>query len=309
MTAGGTVPDPGTVLDRAADLAERWSGTTGNPDAVNVHVAPVDGGFDPATVDAAGGGYEGPNAGDLGRLAAAVEAVERVEERGDGTTDSNGAAARLHHPEPSGTATGPWLVVEPLEGRLSTVHAGRGRLTVELVAPPPGVDAGLRATREALAEVLEAVRPEHEHYPVERDAEGVFTRGMTTFSLAGVDAGGEGTTVRFDVSTTPETRAEAVEGLVSDLSRVGAATYEPVDDLVRSTPPAALRRAAEAAAERTVGDWEYEWYPGPTAFSRLSTGAKLALGTGRPGETAFDGTQYEGCRAMLRRTVARYGVS
>jgi len=309
MTANGPLPDPGTVLDRAADLAERGSGATDDGGVVNVHVAPVDGGFDPGTVDAAGGRYEGPNAGDLGRLAAAVEAVERVEEPGGGTADADGPAARLHYPEPAETAAGPWLVVEPLEGRLSTVHAGRGRLAIELVPAPAGVDAGLRAAREALAAVLDAVRPEHEHYPVQRDAEGVFTRGMTTLSLDGVDAGDEGITVRFDVSTTPETCAAEVEELVSDLSRVRAATYEPVADLVRSTPPAALLRAAEAAAERTVGDWEYEWYPGPTAFSGLSTESKLALGTGRPGEGAFDATQYDDCRAMLRRTVVCYGGS
>jgi len=309
MTASGPLPDPGTVLDRAADLAENGSGATDGPGVVNVHVAPVDGGFDPGTVDVAGGEYEGPNAGDLGRLAAAVEAVERIEERGDGAGDADGTEVRLHHPEPASTTAGPWLVVEPLEGRLSTVHAGRGRLTVELAPPPAGVDAGLRVTREALAAVLDAVRPEHEHYPIERDAEGVFTRGMTTLSLDGVDAGDGGTTVRLDVSTTPETRAEEVEGLVSDLSRVRAATYEPVVDLVRSTPPAALLRAAEVAAERTVGDWEYDWYPGPTAFSGLSTESKLALGTGRPGEGAFDATQYDDCRAMLQRTVVCYGGS
>ncbi|MEF8840747.1 MAG: hypothetical protein V5A62_03855 [Haloarculaceae archaeon] len=310
MSARGGLPEPGAVPGRAADLAAATAGASIDPGAVNVHVGAVDGGFDPTTVQRGNtGGYEGPNAGDLGRLAAAVGAVERVDEADDGAADADGDVACLHYPEPAGTAAGPWLVVEPLDGRLSTVHAGRGRLVVELAPPPAGVDAGLRAVRGALVDLIEAVRPEHEHYPVGRDSEGVFTRGMTTLSLAGVDTGREGTTVRFDVSTTPETRSEGVEELVSDLSGVRSATYEQVADLVRSTPPAELLRAAESAAERAVGDWEYEWYHRPTAFSRLSSSSKLALGTGRPGEETFDGEQFEGCRVMVRETVARYGGS
>jgi hypothetical protein len=217
--------------------------------------------------------------------------------------------ACLHYPDPVATAAGPWLVVEPLEGRLSTVHAGRGRLDVELTDLPTGVDAGLRAVRGALVDLIEAVRPEHEHYPVERDAEGVFTRGMTTLAFAGVDVDEGGTTVRFDVSTTPATSADGIEGLVSDLSCVRNATYEPVVALDRSEPPSSLLRAAESAAERAVGDWEYEWYHRPTAFSGLPSASKLALGTGRPGDEAFDGGQFEGCRVMVRETVARYGRS
>jgi hypothetical protein len=294
------LPAPGAVLDRTSDLAERTTGTAAGSDAVNVHVAPVDGGFDPATVDLDDDGYAGENAGDLGRLAAAVDAVEAV----------GSDAARLHHPEVGDDAGGPWLVVEPLCGRLSTVHAGRGRLVVDLTDLPHGVDAGLCALRDALSDLLEAVRPKHEHYPVERDVEGVFTRGMTTLSLADLDAGGErhgnGPTVRFDVSTTPDTRSGAVESLVSDLACVREATYEPVADLVRSEPPSSLRDAAEAATERVLGDWEYEWYPEPTVFSRLPTDAKLALGTGVRGEGSFDERQYEDCRALLRGTLERY---
>jgi hypothetical protein len=293
MTGG--LPDPGSVHGRADAVAARTAGLVDDPDAPNVHVPPVDGGFDPATVARADGGYEGESAGDLGRLAAAAGAVERVD-----------PPACLHHPDPVPAAEGPWLVVEPLEGRLSTVHAGRGRLTVDLTDPPRGVDAGLRGTRDALVGVIEAVRPDHDHYPVERDEEGVFTRGMTTLSLAGVDAG-DGAAVRFDVSTTPDTRPDAVEGLVSDLPCVRDARYEPVVGLARSDPPAALLRAAEAAAERAIGDWEYEWYPEPTAFSRLSTPARLALGTGCPGEGRFERGGFERCRALLRGTIARYG--
>jgi hypothetical protein len=301
----GGLPDPETVPDRAADLTGRTADLRADPAAVNVHVAPVDGGFDPATVGLGDGGYEGPNAGDLGRLAAAVAAIEAV-----GGVDPEGGTggACLHHPEPSVPgADGPWLVVEPTAGRLSTVHAGRGELTVDLTAPPAGVDAGLRATGDALAEVVDAVRPDHEHYPVERDTEGVFTRGMTTLSLAGVDADGDGTTVRFDVSTTPDTTADAVEGLVSELSCVRGARYEAVVGLARGDPPSSLLRAAEAAAGRAVGDWEYEWYGGPTAFSDLSTASKLALGTGQPGAGVFGEEAYERCRSLLRGTAARYG--
>lgn len=295
----GSLPDPHTVPGRASDLAERPVEANTDSAVVNVHVAPVDGGFDPTTVERTGDGYEGENAGDLGRLAAAVAAVGRFEP----------GAARLHHPTPVAVPESPWLVVEPLCGRLSTVHAGRGRLTVELTDRPPGVDAGLRALRDALADLIETVRPEHESYPVERDEEGVFTRGMTTFSLAHIDAAPQGTTVRFDVSTTPDTRATAVESLVSDLTCVREAHFVPVEDLVRSAPPSPLLRAAEAAAERVVGDWEYEWYPEPTAFSRLPTTATLALGTGVPGERSFDEQQYEDCRALLAGTIERYGGS
>ena len=294
------LPEPGSVPDRAGDLA----GRTADPAAVNVLVAPVDGGFDPTGVELVEGGYEGPNAGDLGRLAATVEALDALDALD--ASDASGTA-RLHYPEPDPEVGGPWLVVEPLSGRLSTAHAGRGRLVVDLADLPPGVDAGLRAVREHLADVLDAARPAHEHYPVERDEEGVFTRGMTTLSLAGVDAGGERATVRFDVSTTPTTRAGEVESLVADLACVCEARYEPVAEFARSDPPRSLCRAAEAAAERAVGDWEYEWFPEPTAFSRLPTGAKLALGTGRPGAGSFGVEAYECCRAMLRGTLARYG--
>jgi hypothetical protein len=300
----GSLPAPGSVPGRAADLTERTADLHADPEAVNVHVATVDGGFDPATVDLAEDGYEGANAGDLGRLAAAAAAIGAA---GDDDAGGEAGNASLHHPEPVVGAEGPWLVVEPTAGRLSTVHAGRGELAVDLIEPPAGVDAGLRATREALDELLEAVRPDHEHYPVERDEEGVFTRGMTTLSLAGVDAGGEGTTVRFDVSTTPDTTADAVEGLVSDLSCVRVARYEPVVELDRSEPPASLLRAAETTAEAAVGDWEYEWYPEPTGFSDLPTASKLALGTGRPGAGVFREDEYERCRALLRGTIARYG--
>jgi hypothetical protein len=295
MTGG--LPSPDGVPGRAADLAASTGDLVDTPDAVNVHVAPVDGGFDPDTVDPGERGYEGANAGDLGRLAAAVEAIGAVD------------AACLHHPEPAEGAEGPWLVVEPLTGMLSTVHAGRGALAVDLVDPPDGVDAALRAVRGALADVLEAVRPAHEHYPVERDEIGVFTRGMTTLAFEGVDPGGDGRgpTVRFEVSTTPDTRAAAVEALVTGLDPVREARYEPVVGVVRSEPPPSLLRAAEAAVEETVGDWEYEWYPSPTVFSELPTAEKLALGTGAPGERTFDRDRYECCRAMVRGTVERYG--
>jgi hypothetical protein len=296
----GSLPAPGAVLDRAADLGAGTERAAADSGVVNVHVPPTDGGFDPATVDLGPDGYEGPNAGDLGRLAAAVGAVEQLADGGTG-------AARLHHPDPVAAAPGPWLVVEPLDGRLSTVHAGRGRLAVDLVEPPAGVDAGLRAVREALADLLDTVRPEHRRYPVGRDADGVFTRGMTTLSLDRVEARDGAPTVRFDVSTTPETDPREVEGLVAGLSCVREARYEPVAALCRSEPPSSLLRAAEGAAERAVGDWEYEWYPEPTVFSRLSTAAKLALGTGTPGEGSFGAEDYRACRTLLGGTVADYG--
>jgi hypothetical protein len=338
-----SLPAPAEAAERAVRVAERTAPAATDPAAVNVHVAPVDGGFDPAGVerrrtDAGGDGdangrgaddgrgdagtngdgaagddrhrhrYEGPNAGDLGRLAATAAAVDAV----------GRDRACLHHPEPTATAAGPWLVVEPLAGRLSTVHAGRGRLAVHLapVDGTGGVDAALRGVREAVSAVVDAVRPTHERYPVAADAEGVFTRGMTTCSFAGVDVpgdagagtsgvpGGGPPTVRFDVSTTPATAASAVESRVTGLDVVRSARFEPTVGVARGDPPATLRAAAEAAAAAVRGDWEYEWFPRPTAFSRLPTTAKLALGTGRPGAGSFDDAAHRSLLATLRRTLA-----
>lgn len=277
------LPPPEAVPGRAREVA------TEGGDPPNVLVAP-EGGPDPEDVEREGGGtaYEGPGAGGLGRLAAATAACEAT-------------GARLHYPEADATAPGPWLVVEPLGGLLSTVHAGRGRATVRCALPAPAERPA--ATGERVRELCASARPEHEHYPVDRDEVGLFRTGMTTFSLASVGTEG-GLTVRFDVATTPATTAAGVQERFDTCPWVESAAYEQVVGVERADPPERLRRAAEAAAVEAVGDWEYDWFPEPTAFSHLPGGEKLALGTGLPGAERFDGGQFDRCRALLERTVA-----
>ena len=277
------LPPPEAVPDRAREAA----GEGGDPP--NLLVVP-EGGPDPGGVEQAADGtaYEGPDAGAMGRLAAAAAACEST-------------GARLHYPEADATAPGPWLVVEPLGGLLSTVHAGRGRATVRCALPAPADRPA--ATGERVEALCASARPEHDHYPVGRDEVGLFRTGMTTFSLAGVEVG-DRLTVRFDVATTPATAASAVEERFGAHPWVESVSYEQVVGVERATPPDRLRRAAEAAAVETVGDWEYDWFPEPTAFSHLPTGDEVALGTGLPGADRFDGEQFERCRALLERAIA-----
>ena len=273
------LPPPGAVTDRAREAA-------GGGDPPNVLVVP-EGGPDPSGVERAGDAYQGADAGTLGRLAAAAAACEAT-------------GARLHYPEAEATASGPWLVVEPLGGLLSTVHAGRGEATVGCALPPPADRPA--ATGERLRALCAGAAPAHDHYPVD-DERGLFRTGMTTFALAGVDVG-DRVTVRFDVATTPATTAAGVAERFEDRRWVESVRYEQRVGVERATPSDRLRAAAETAAVGTVGDWEYDWFPEPTAFSRLPGGEKLALGTGSPGAERFDGGQFERCRALLERTVA-----
>jgi hypothetical protein len=241
-----------------------------------------------------GDAYVGAGAGALGRLAAAVAAAEA-------------GGVRLHHPEADATASGPWLVIEPLAGRLATVHAGRGRVTVDCDRPDPPEGPG--ATGERVRSLCEAAEPTHEHYPVGKDRRGLFTTGMTTFALAGVEVGGrdgDALRVEFRVSTTPATTASDVRERFDAGPWVRSVRYEPVVGVERSDPPERLRDGAEQAAAGVLGDWEYDWFPEPTAFSRLPGGRKLALGTGRPGADRFDREEYERCRALIERTVANW---
>jgi hypothetical protein len=285
------LPAPGVVPERARVVAGEPAGR-----ALDLLVA---GDPDPAGVEAVdeGRAYEGDGAGDLGRLAAAVAAAE--------TRD-----VRLHHPEADATSAGPWLVIEPLAGRLATVHAGRGRVTVDCDRPdPPDRPA---ATGGRVRALCEAASPTHEHYPVGSDREGLFTTGMTTFTLAGVDVGvdprdDDVLRVEFRVATTPATAASDVRERFDVRPWVRSVRYEPVVGVERSDPPERLREAAERAVTAVLGDWEYDWFPEPTAFSRLPGGRKLALGTGLPGADRFDREAYERCRALIERTVAGWG--
>lgn len=276
--ADGAIPDAGTVVDLAADCAASTEHHRGDAAALNVHVPPVEGGIEAAD-------------GDRGRLAAAIEALE------------GRSAGCLHFPDPEHAAAGPWVLVEPLGGRLSTVHAGAGTVTVEFAPRPGGADRQLRVWQDRLDAVLEAARPRHDHYPVRSDDRGAFTTGMTTFALAGVDA--DDGVVTFEVKTTPATTASRIADRFGDLPGVESVGFEPGVGVAVGSPPEGLRRAAEAACEAAVGDWEYEWFPRPTAFSRVPCGAKLAVGTGSPGG-GFDADAYGSCRTILDGVLGRW---
>lgn len=324
MTAA--LPDPRTVPDAAADAATATADRVDDPGAVNVLVAdrgaPGDrdlaavdatvadrvgdvdrasgvdrvgdvdrAGVDRASgVDRADGAYEGPDAGTVGRLAAAAAAL----------SDAPGGC--LHYPDPDVSAPGPWLVVEPLAGRLATVARGRATVTVEVGTPDGHLDARLRTCRDRLDALLEAARPRHDTYPLDRDERAVFTRGLAAVELAGVAT--EPFTVTFDVRTTPATSTADLRARFADVAGVERTTVAVEHGVERAAPPAGLRAAAEAAAAATVGDWEYEWLPGPTAFCAVPGGGKLALGTGEPGADRFDAAAYAACRDLLRETLA-----
>lgn len=279
------LPDPAGVVEAAAETGELVSLPGGDPSAVNLVVA---GNPAPAAVTRTDVGYVGPGAGDLGRLAAAVAV--------------SGEFSRLHYPEPDFTVAGPWLVVEPLNGVASTVHAGTGRadLIVEHAAELVGA---LDQLRGRIGAVLEAARPEHDSYPVRADEEGVFTRGMTTFALDAINTEGAAATISFEVSSTPATTADSVESRFECLDGVTGATFTESVGVERSTPSAGLRAAVEQAHLAVIGDCGYEWYPEPTVFSYIPGGDKVALGTGTPAATTFTDAEYEDCVGLLSRCV------
>lgn len=275
-----TLPLPTSVPAEAEALAAE-SGA----DAVNVVVA---GDPDPAGVEL-DRGYFGPGAGDLGRLAAAVEAIRET-------------GGRLHYPvADTDTGTdGPWLVLEPLDGVISTVHAGTGQVDVLLRLDGGSVDALLRDVRDRFAAVIEAARPSHERYPVREDGHGVFTRGMTTYAPDSVTVadGADRASVVFSVSTTPDTSADAVESTFESVDVVSSATYRPAVAVERASPSEPFRRVVERAHRQVVGDWQYEWAPEPTIFSHVPTDEKVAVGIGSPGG-GLSAAEYRQCVDLL----------
>lgn len=267
-----------------------------DPTAVNLAVPVLanNSGFNPNPVEHTEEGYIGPGADDLGRLAAAVAATPE--------------GANLHYPEPDASVVGPWLVVEPLAGRLSTVHAGTGTACVALTLPADrAIDKKMVEMRDRLEDVLTAARPVHEHYPIDEDEQATFTTGMTTFSLTGVTIEEDKMMVTFDVSTTPATTTQVVEEQFESCESVLWTTYEPQVGVERAAPPTEIREAAEAAAEAVIGDWEYEWFPKPTVFSRISSGAKIALGASKPGTDGYSVEAYTSTVRLLRETLASFG--
>lgn len=284
------LPDPATVPAAAAETAAATEAGRADPDVVNVAVADA-GELPPDGPDVDDSGYRGPGAGRLGRLAATTAAIEAA---------SGGC---LHYPDPDLEAAGAWLVVEPLAGRLATVARGRAAVTVELTPTTGHLDARLRACADRLGAVIEAARPRHDVYPVERDEMAAFTRGLAAFELVEVSRE-QGFTATFDALTTPHTGPDVLRERFRDVNGVEAVTVTVEREVERSRPDPRLRRAAEAAAAAVVGDWNYEWLPHPTAFSAIPAGDKLALGTGEPGVDRFDGGAFETGRDLLVETLS-----
>lgn len=281
--ASGGVGESGGV-DESGGIDE----SAGANDGASVNVA-VAGDPDPAVVDLTDEGYEGQTAGAFGRLAAAAAVA------GDGSD------VAVHYPDPDFTADGPWLVLAPLSRSISTVAAGTGSVEVTLDYDATA-DPTLREFDDHISALTEAARPSHEHYPVEQEERGVFTTGMTTFSLDSLSTE-EGLRATFSVSTTPATTAAAVESRFADLEPVRDVLYEPVAGVERASPSDTLREAVEAAHREVVGDAQYEWLAEGDVFSQVPCGEKVALGTGALGTGSFSHDEYDTCVDLLRETL------
>jgi hypothetical protein len=203
----------------------------------------------------------------------------------------------VHHGDVDLTAPGPWVVLAPLDGAISTVSRGTATTTVHVAAP----NARPSSIRSRLDGVFAAAEPDHDHYPVTDDG-GVFTTGMTTFELGSVSPVADGLRVAFDTWTTPATTRGEVESRFLGADGVTAVDVTFEAGVERASPSPELREAVEDAHRRVVGDAPYEWLDRPTAFSRLPGGEKVALGAGRPGER-FDASDVEATAALLRATV------
>lgn len=292
----GRLPAPSAVPEAAADLARETSDGVDDASVTNVLVA---GTRDLAertvedtenVIEREDGGYEGATSGAIGRLAAAIAGVEEQ------------AGASLHYPDPDATAPGPWLVVEPLGGRLATVAKGRATVTVEMERPTGHLDARLRSGRDRLDSVIEAARPRHEHYPVERDELGTFTRGLLEFELEQV-AVDDDFTATFGALTAPRSGPDQLRDRFHAVEGVDAVEVSVETEVEHAEPSTRLRQAVEDAAAAIVGDWNYEWLPGPTAFGSVSSDEKIALGTGGPNDDRFDLEAFETGRDLLAEAI------
>lgn len=290
------LPAPSAIPGAAADLARETSGGVDDASVANVLVAdtrhlagwPADGPDD--VIEREDGGYRGPASGAFGRLAAAVAGIE----------EQTGAC--LHYPDPDAAAPGPWLVIEPLAGRLATVAKGRATVTVEMERPTGHLDAKLRSDRGRIDRVIEAARPRHQHYPVERDERGTFTRGLVEFELEHV-AVDDGFSATFGALTTPRSGPDQLRDRFRDVEGVEAVEVSVMTDIERARPSTRLRQAVEDAAAAVVGDWSYEWLPGPTAFGAVSSDDKIAIGPGDPNDDRFDLEAFETGRDLLTEAI------
>lgn len=275
-------------VDELGDTARDTAGTTSDQ-PVNLAVErSVD------DVNATGRTYHGADAAAAGCLAAATTVVAGSEN------------ARLQYPDPTAKATGPWLVVAPLAGHLSTVATGSGHATVSVAVPGENVHTRLGGVRDAVDAVLTAAQPSHDVYPVAEDDAGVFTTGMTTFDFTGATETAQGVDITFDVSTTPATTPDSVEATFEDIDAVTAVNYEPTDDVAVAEPTEECRERVEDAVCRVLGDAQYEWLPGPGTFSSLANEMRFAFGMATPG-TSYDETTFEQDVAVLSAIVDALG--
>jgi len=234
--------------------------------------------------------YSGEDATDLGLLAVALEA-------------DTGA---LHYPEPDLTASGPWLVLEPLSGFISTVHTGTGRLSVEL-AYDRSSDHHLETIAERVDTLLTTARPSHDQYPVADDARGIFRTGMTEVAPTAITTTEDSITASFDVSTTPATSGAALAAAFEELDDVINVKYRSIVGVERAAPAERLRSAVEDAHHHVLDDAEYDWFPRPTVSSRIPGGEKIALGTGVRTADEFDAAAYTTGVELLTASLSNLG--
>lgn len=276
-----------TLRSPEAVLSNARTDSGGSGAGVNVALS---GAIDRDEVERESGRYVGETAGRLGRLAAGVE-----------------SAGRVHYPEVDVTADGPWLVLAPLSGVVSTVATGRGRATVT-VDYDAATDPALDELDQRISALIHAARPTHDHYPVEADTQGVFTTGMTTFTLDSI-AVDDRLTATFDVSTTPATDHSGVETRFGSVPGIEDVEYEPTVGGDRSDPSVRLRNAVESAHRQVYDGCEYEWLPGPGVFAEIPGTEKMALGAGAPGATEFSEKQYESCLTVLQSLLSNLEAS
>lgn len=278
------LPPPQQVLREAEREGERTASADLSEPGLNVVLPEI---ADDPEVQRTNEGYAGADAGDLGRLAAAVAVAEDD--------------VRLHYPDADSTAAGPWVVLEPLSGQLSTVQRGVGRVQVTMdYRESSGDDAEFT---DCLTEVRAASDLSHPYYPVDR---AVFTNGMMNYTLAGVETSAESLTATFTVTTTPATSAGRVESQFDSLDCVRDVSYASFDDVERADPSPRLRDAVEQAHRSVLGVATYEWGSSPTVFSELPEN-KIAFGLGSGGATEFSNDEYAACVGILSESVQNVG--
>jgi len=234
--------------------------------------------------------YSGKSATDFGLLAVALESD----------------AVALHYPNPDLTAAGPWLVLEPLSGYISTIHTGTGRLSVALAYDRLS-DHHLETIAERVNALLATARPNHDQYPVAEDAQGVFRTGMTELTPTAITITEDSVTASFDVSTTPATSDAVIATAFEDIDSVVNVEYQSVIGIERAAPSEHLRSAVEDAHHHVLDDVGYEWFPRPTVFSLIPGGEKIAFGTAARTADEFDAEAYTTGVELLTASLSNLG--